>query len=409
MTQVTMDIKSFVRSVQLLPSNISVLARGRHGIGKSQCFYQIAESLGLNVIERRLSQMTEGDMIGLPELINGTTRFAHPDWYAQACETPVVLFLDEINRATPEVMQAAFQIVLDHELNGKKLHPNTRVYAAVNADHEYNVNDMDPAFVDRFFVVDLKPTQEEWLDWASINNNVHPTIVDFIRVNSVHLEYEGIHQPGGVYPSRRSWKRLSDVLIVTELATSPEKKEYYDISRGFVGPEASMSLIDHVKDLTKQVCAEDVLDGWCQSIKTKILSMGNEGKNIVIERINSYIKQLGDDELTDIQIDNYARFFWNLDDELKIAAWNSLMQIIVKDKNNQPRKSYLGRIHTRPQIQYGTVYAYREMIMSTNKGMKLDDVLPPRPKDENDGLSSPPPTNVNVVAEKTSKKKTKKQ
>ena len=39
-----------------------ILIRGRHGIGKSEIVYQIAEDMGLPVVERRASQMTEGDL-----------------------------------------------------------------------------------------------------------------------------------------------------------------------------------------------------------------------------------------------------------------------------------------------------------------------------------------------------------
>ena len=43
-----------------------ILIRGRHGVGKSQTVYQFADSLGLPVIERHASQMTEGDLLDCP-------------------------------------------------------------------------------------------------------------------------------------------------------------------------------------------------------------------------------------------------------------------------------------------------------------------------------------------------------
>ena len=129
-----MDFKTFKQCALKLPTDISICIRGPHGIGKSQAVYQLAseENFNLPIIERRLSQMSEGDMIGLPELSDGTTRFCPPDWYKECCVKPVVLFLDELNRSTPEIMQAAFQIVLDRELNGWKLHPETRIFTAIN-------------------------------------------------------------------------------------------------------------------------------------------------------------------------------------------------------------------------------------------------------------------------------------
>ena len=56
-----------------------ILLRGRHGIGKSEVVYQTAEDLGLPVVERRASQMTEGDLVGLPVIDkkNDSTQFKH--------------------------------------------------------------------------------------------------------------------------------------------------------------------------------------------------------------------------------------------------------------------------------------------------------------------------------------------
>ena len=103
-----MDIKTFINVVTKLPPDISVLAMGATGIGKSQIFKKIADNLDIPLIDRRLAQMTEGDIIGLPELVDGVTRFAPVDWLLRACREPVVLLLDEPNRATTEVQQCAF-------------------------------------------------------------------------------------------------------------------------------------------------------------------------------------------------------------------------------------------------------------------------------------------------------------
>ena len=204
-----MDIKTFKNITSSLPPDISVLLRGPTGIGKSQLFHQIAGEIevdgrkGLPVIDRRLSQMTEGDIIGLPELVDGVTRFCPVDWVVKACHEPVVLFLDEINRATPEVMQCAFQLVLDRELNGNRLHPETRIYCAINASSDYQVNEIDPALLRRFWTVDLEPTKADWVKWAN-ENGIDPIVVDFINNNEAHLRHIGAMEPGKVYPNPAS-------------------------------------------------------------------------------------------------------------------------------------------------------------------------------------------------------------
>ena len=123
-----MDFKTFVNVSKALPKDITVMIRGPHGIGKSQCVYQLADHFGLPMMERRLSQMTDGDMIGVLDdddsyVVGGrkATEFRPPRWLLECVEQPHVIFLDEINRATPEVMQAAFQLVLDREIAGVKL------------------------------------------------------------------------------------------------------------------------------------------------------------------------------------------------------------------------------------------------------------------------------------------------
>ena len=87
-----------------------VLLRGRHGIGKSTVVYQFADKIGRPVVERRASQMTEGDLVGLPIVEGNSTRFNPPDWFKTACDEPVILFLDEVDRATPEVRQGLFEL-----------------------------------------------------------------------------------------------------------------------------------------------------------------------------------------------------------------------------------------------------------------------------------------------------------
>ena len=60
--------------------------------------YQLAANAGLPVVERRASQMTEGDLVGLPSVEGNRTSFNPPDWFKQACEEPVCLFLDEVDQ-----------------------------------------------------------------------------------------------------------------------------------------------------------------------------------------------------------------------------------------------------------------------------------------------------------------------
>ena len=70
------DFKTFLSVVpHIINARYPVLVRGRHGIGKSTVVYQLAKERGLPVVERRASQMTEGDLLGLPKVEGIITGF----------------------------------------------------------------------------------------------------------------------------------------------------------------------------------------------------------------------------------------------------------------------------------------------------------------------------------------------
>ena len=175
----SIDFKTFNTIAPLVAnSRLPILLRGRHGIGKSQVVYQLAGSLERPVVERRASQMTEGDLVGLPDNtdkeIGGmrATTFNPPDWFLTAVAEPVVLFFDEVDRAVPEVRQGLFELMDSRKLNGITIHPDTVVIAAINGgEHgsQYQVHEMDPAELDRYTVFDVEPTVEDWLAWGKDN------------------------------------------------------------------------------------------------------------------------------------------------------------------------------------------------------------------------------------------------
>ena len=336
-----MKFQQFFDIVQALSPKTTILVRGRHGIGKSQSVYQLGEKWGLPVIERRLSQMTEGDMIGLPNMSDmdgeGVTRFNPPDWFMRACREPAVLFLDEINRATPEILQASFQVAGSRELNGNKLHEGTRVIAAINASAEYTVNDMDPALLDRFWVVDLDPDVKDWLAWAK--EICHPLVYDFIQSNERHLEHTGGIEPGKVYPSRRSWEKVSRELDLSGAISKPSGPLFYGISFGLLGVETAQAFTEYAKSIDDQLSAEDVLDKWGKSMKARIEKFGNDKFNILIEKIGDYT---GANVLTDKQTKNLVAFCSNpcFPRELLVSMWTSLVD--RPDKKPENLRQYKG-------------------------------------------------------------------
>jgi len=326
-----MDIKTFIKSAAVLPSHISILAKGPTGIGKSHIFHSLAKKLDMPVIDRRLSQMTEGDIIGLPELVDGVTRFAPVNWYIQACKEPVVLFFDELNRATLEVQQCAFQIVLDRELNGHKLHPKTRVYAAINEGSEYQVLDMDPALLRRFWTVDLEPTVQDWLAWAYDRKDVPKVMQEFINENPGFLRHVKEKEPGKVYPNPASWHRLGETLVHANLdpdsyAGSRSMPDLlFPLCMGFVGSTATTKFIGFLQDYTRSFSAEDVANNY-PDVKEKLNEVLNEDKkNDLIEKIMLHLER-NHESLTLEQIANISEYIKDCPDEMTVNFFNLIME-----------------------------------------------------------------------------------
>ena len=319
------DFKTFVAvAPHVARVRKPILLRGRHGIGKSCVVYQTAAGLGLPVVERRASQMTEGDLVGLPVIQGEVTTFNPPDWFHQACNEPVVLFLDEVDRATPEVRQGIFELTDSRKLNGHILHPDTLIFAAVNGgEHgeQYQVGEMDPAELDRWTVFDVEPTVEDWLNWAK--ENVDGVIWDFINQNRGHLEHTGDFEPNKVYPSRRSWDRLNECLVGAGFLTDEARKEnlpmVYELGCAFVGFEAAVALRDFVEKYERQVTIQMILD---EGQIEKTAEFGINDHSALVEKMEA--AEVFNGELTEEQIQNLGAYFLSLPSEVAMKLWTVL-------------------------------------------------------------------------------------
>jgi hypothetical protein len=315
-----MDIATFTEVATALPADISVLIRGNHGIGKSEVVHQIAKILKLDLIDRRMSQMTEGDVIGLPKLDDGCTKFIPAEFVMIACSRPVMLFLDEINRATQEVMQACFQLCLDRELNGNKLHPGTRVFAAVNSSAIYQVNEMDPAFLDRFYAIDLTPTAQDWFKWAEGPGNIDVDLIRFLKERETRLEPSDAN-PGTVQPSRRSWARLDRTFKANKTYDSAigesdaAKGRAHSFAIGYVGVEASIDLCDFLSKRESRFTAVNILSEYPR-VQAKVKKLGQDKLNTLIDMVVEHAKV---NVVTMEEAMNLATFVTDLPGELRVS------------------------------------------------------------------------------------------
>ena len=332
-----MNIKSFLKIVKNLPPHHAVLMRASTGVGKSALVDKISKEINLPLIDVRASIMSEGDVQGYPDIEGmkekGIMTFCMPSWFVRACNEPVVLFLDEFNRGLPTVQQSFFQIVLDRQLGNDEngmpynIHPETRIFAAVNHGNEYDVNEMDPALLRRFWTIDLSPTKDDWIQWAK-SKNVDNLIIEFLKTRSSHLfvDLEKIN-PGNVFPTPASWARFDEVLKFcdVDLYSNRGSFDIFNTAIGFIGQEAAVEFTDFVNKYEIVVTPEQLLKSF-SSCKEKLEAMSND-------RINSLIERLGEhgtaNDWTVTQAKNAAKLGKMISEEMMIHFWSC----VTKGKN----------------------------------------------------------------------------
>ena len=329
-----MDIKTFTSIATKLPPHIAVLMRGPTGVGKSQLAKACAEELGLPYIDVRGSTMSEGDVGGYPDVEgmkkNGIMTFCMPSWFIRACREPSVIMLDELNRSVRGVQQSFFQLVLDRELGNDedgvpyRLHPETRVFAAVNHGSEYDVNDMDPALLRRFWVVDLIPTHEDFIAWAK-EAGLDPLLIDFIRQHPAHLRVDpSTVEAGTVCPNPASWHRLDQALVHMGLSPAglagTRSPLLYPVAQGFIGTEAAIAFNEFVVKYESVLSAEDILERF-EQVESRVKTGTASDLASVIEKIADHCKK---NAWSVSQANNVAGLAETVTGELLVQLWNAV-------------------------------------------------------------------------------------
>ncbi len=274
---------------EVTPIDQPVMLIGIHGIGKSEIVKQIFEKQGYVVITLFLGQMADaGDMIGLPDrttikinykgekIEQKITEFCPPKWWPVDSDAKVVIFMDEFNRGKPEIYQCVFDMVLNRKLNGYDLPTKTRIIAAMNPAGEkegYDVTELDPALIDRFNNYEFRPEIDEWLDWA-LKAHISKYVMGFISKNgSTFLDPPDAksRKMGENYPSRRSWKRISDILNeYPELINEENMVTMKTLFMGIIGAGATSALANYIKEMSKGISAGKIVTGWDKECERKI-------------------------------------------------------------------------------------------------------------------------------------------
>ena len=298
------------------PAAQNIMLVGRHGIGKSRILEDFFAARGEKVVTLFLGQMSDpGDLIGLPHLdeATGRTEFMLPYWFPTDGK-PVALFLDELNRARPEVLQTVMDLTLNRKLAGKSLPEGSRIISAVNGGSEYQLTDLDPALVSRFNIYEFAPSVEDWINWAR-DAGLDSRIISFIEENPELLDGDEI--TGGENlersPDRRSWERLSKVIGKFEELGD----EMQAMASGIVGDRAAAEFFRFVNNQrlpsVRELLSSNDISSYVQNLSFTDFTQLNEAifrwleaqsataSDFNAANLVSYFDYLGDNNKKELQ------------------------------------------------------------------------------------------------------------
>jgi len=229
---------------------------GPPGIGKSALVQRFAEEVGLPCVSLLGSQLAPEDLIGVPQIVDGCSRFCPPVSIAR--KTPYCLFLDELNACSHEVQKAFYSLIHERRIGEYVLPEGSVVIGAGNRTQDSAiVKPMSSALINRMIHVHLKVSHRDWLEWASANN-IHPLVVQYVQNRPDHLWMQPPRHEE-TFSSPRSWHMLSDALH--EYGERVTDDVLQILAYGCLGPEHAGQFKAFIKQIRSKYKLKVVLDG----------------------------------------------------------------------------------------------------------------------------------------------------
>jgi hypothetical protein len=388
-------------------AGVTALIWGNHGIGKSQGVKQLAVENNWGFIDMRLSQAEASDLRGFPDKEDGRTKFCPPyelpqggmewdEYEAAIKEAPEaerwkmaellmpklergILLLDEINRAQDDVIQAAFQLVLDRKVGQYVLPPGWNIVCASNPQEGYIVNGFnDPAFLDRFCHIQVDCKNEdslgEWVEYISaVHGPVASQVVEFASQDLKHLNGDVKSEIGfGVTPSRRSWE------FVIRVEDAYRKGDFSGAARTMVlGGLVGMELAASYNEYSCPVKPAQLIENGVKAMRGQLESLERGQMQGLMWGLVGFVKPQieSSDKHAEVALD-FAEFICERfrEKDLAIAFCKSLVASgkggsgvaesvraaalsnpqlakLLKRAGKPNRKRFLDRLSERPKLQ----------------------------------------------------------
>lgn len=229
---------------------------GPPGVGKSSIVQQFAERVGMPCVSLLGSQLAPEDIIGVPQIVEGKSKFCPPAMIAR--DSPYCLFLDELNACSHEVQKSFYSLIHERRVGEYTLPEGSVVIGAGNrAQDSAIVKPMSSALLNRLVHVHLSVSHRDWLSWAA-EAGIHPLIVEYIQTRPDHLwtQPPKHEEP---FSTPRSWHMLSDA--ITEYGEKMTDTDLEVLAFGCLSPHHATQFKAYVKQLRNRYRLSAIISG----------------------------------------------------------------------------------------------------------------------------------------------------
>ncbi len=305
-------------------TKVSTLILGKISVGKSQIVKQVYEQIKQSLPEDkrskcyfydvRTSQLDVSDIKGLFKLENGYTIFCPPKELYDFTdpESSGVLFFDEINLAGEDIQSTLYKIVLDRMVDNTPISNNVLIVAAGNTNEEVSmVNDISPALLNRFSVVNYEPDNYSILDYLKNKykgNIVIETIIDFLKGYNEDIFMESIKEDYSQFARPRGWERIFDLIVIENVLNINELVDnytYVGYASSVIGEYAYSHLrvfIQYIKDIN----IEQILEMKDKELESYYNSSFDKSKRFaLLSSLSIYCKNING-KLKEEEVNNLA-------------------------------------------------------------------------------------------------------
>lgn len=229
---------------------------GPPGIGKSSLVARFAEQLGLHCVSLLGSQLAPEDLIGVPQVVDGVSRFCPPSQIARA--EPYCLFLDELNACSHEVQKAFYSLIHERRIGEYRLPEGSIVIGAGNrAQDSAIVKPMSSALLNRMVHVHLTVSHRDWMAWARASD-IHPLVIEYLdlRPDQIWSAPPKHEEP---FSTPRSWHMMSDALH--QFGAGIRDEEIEALAYGCLSPPHATQLKAFAKQKRSRFTLHAILKG----------------------------------------------------------------------------------------------------------------------------------------------------